>query len=301
MTNRGVVYALLAYLSWGLLPLYWKLFQHLSAESVLAHRIVWSFLLVILLLLWNRRLNEWKALFRTRGIFWSAVAASALISINWVTFIHAVNTGHIVESSLGYYINPLVNVLIGVLFLRERPKKLQWIAIGIAAAGVLLLTVSHGKPPWLSLTLAFSFALYGLCKKKTSVDPLLGLYMETLLVLPVAAIYLAWTGQYAEPFETATSVPLLLAGAATALPLLWFAQAAKRLTLTTVGLFQYIAPTLSLLLGVFLYHEPFSAAQRWSFGLIWIALAIYSASSIRSISGRKLALAVSGSEKNVVG
>ncbi|WP_325176572.1 EamA family transporter RarD [Paenibacillus alkalitolerans] len=277
----GIVYALLAYISWGLLPLYWKMLERLPPESILAHRILWSFLFVVGLLAVKKRLPEWKSLFGSRAVFGAALLSAALISLNWLVYIASVNSGHIVEASLGYYINPLVNVLLGVLFLRERPSKPQWAAIGLAAAGVLILTLSYGKFPWIALILAFSFGLYGLAKKKTAVDPLLGLSWETIIPLPAAVVFLTVTGGIAAPFADASSLPLLLAGAATALPLLWFAQAAKRLALSTVGLFQYLAPSISLVIGVAVYNEPFSDAHMISFACIWSALALYTISSLR--------------------
>ncbi|WP_274361365.1 EamA family transporter RarD [Paenibacillus thermotolerans] len=279
--STGVIYALFAYIAWGLLPLFWKLFDGLPAEAILAHRIIWSVVFVAGLLAAKKRLHEWKRLFASWAVFGAAALSALLISINWLVYIISVNSGHIVEASLGYYINPLISVLLGVFFLRERPSKLQWTALALAAAGVVVLTVSYGKFPWIALTLAFSFGLYGLAKKKTNVDPLLGLSWETIIPLPVAIGYLAYAGGFGAPFESAASLPLLLAGAATALPLLWFAEAAKRLPLSTVGLFQYAAPTISLILGIALYHEPFSSVHVVSFACIWGALLLYTASSFR--------------------
>jgi chloramphenicol-sensitive protein RarD len=285
--RMGVIYALLAYISWGLLPLYWKLFESLSAGAILAHRMVWSFLFVAGMLAVKKRLPEWKRMFQSKAVFGAAVLSATLISVNWLIFIAAVNSGHIVETSLGYYINPLMNVVLGVVFLKERPKKAQWVAIAIAAIGVLIMTLSYGKFPWISLTLALSFALYGFAKKKASVDPLLGLGWETIVPLPIAVLYLWIAGGAAAPLAGGTSWLLLLSGAATALPLLWFAQAAKRMPLSTVGLFQYLAPTISLAIGVLLYHEPFTQLHLFSFALIWGALALYTASSFGLMSWKK--------------
>jgi len=287
--NVGVMYALLAYIAWGLLPLYWNAFHGVPAETVLGHRIVWSFALVLGLLLWQKRGRDWRLLFRTKGTFWSAAAASALISVNWLLYIVAVHSGKVVEASLGYYINPLVNVVLGVLLLKERPSPMQWTAIVLAGAGVLLLTSSYGKPPWIALALALSFGLYGLCKKKTSVDPLLGLFGETAIALPLAGLYLAFQGGASAPFESPSALWLLASGLATTLPLLWFAQAAKRLPLSTVGLFQYIAPTISLAIGVLLFREPFTETHAWSFALIWFALALYTFASVRGAVVRRRA------------
>ncbi|TLS52311.1 EamA family transporter RarD [Paenibacillus antri] len=280
--KAGVGYAILAYISWGLLPLYWNLFKGMPSDVVLGHRVVWSFLFVLCLLAWSKRLKEWKWMFRSKRSLFSVVAASALISANWLLFIHAVNSGHVVEASLGYYINPLVSVVLAVFFLGERPKPLQWAAIALAAVGVALLTISFGKPPWIALALAVSFAFYGVVKKKSSADAASGLFGETLVVLPPALIYLLFAGGLDAPFRSVDAWPLLLAGVATTLPLLWFAQAAKRLPLSTVGLIQYVSPTITLAIGVLLFREPFTNGHAWSFALIWSALALYTVASLRS-------------------
>ncbi len=282
--KAGVGYAILAYISWGLLPLYWNLFKGLPADVVLGHRVVWSFLFVLGLLAWSKRLREWKWMFRSKRSFFSAFAASALISANWLLFIYAVNSGHVVEASLGYYINPLVSVVLAVFFLGERPSRMQWAAIALAAVGVALLTVSFGKPPWIALLLAISFAFYGVAKKKSTADAASGLFGETLVVLPPAVLYLLFAGGGDAPFRSAEAWPLVLAGVATTLPLLWFAQAAKRLPLSTVGLIQYISPTITLAIGVLLFREPFTSGHAWSFVLIWSALAIYTIASLRQAS-----------------
>ncbi|WP_309119494.1 EamA family transporter RarD [Paenibacillus sp.] len=280
--KAGVGYAILAYLSWGMLPLYWNLFKGVPSDVVLGHRVVWSFLFVMVLLAWSKRLKAWKWMFQSKRSLFSVLAASVLISANWLLFIHAVNSGHVVEASLGYYINPLVSVVLAVFFLGERPKPLQWAAIAMAAVGVALLTISFGKPPWIALALAVSFAFYGVVKKKSSADAVSGLFGETLVVLPPALIYLLFAGGLDAPFRSVDAWPLVLAGVATTLPLLWFAQAAKRLPLSTVGLIQYVSPTITLAIGVLLFREPFTSGHAWSFALIWSALALYTVASLRS-------------------
>ncbi|HZG75958.1 MAG TPA: EamA family transporter RarD [Paenibacillus sp.] len=280
--KAGVGYAILAYVSWGLLPLYWNLFKGLPSDAVLGHRVVWSFAFVAVLLVAARRAKEWKSMFRSKRAFFSVAAASTLISANWLLFIHAVNSGHVLEASLGYYINPLVSVVLAVAFLGERPKPAQWAAIALAAVGVVFLTASYGRPPWIALTLAASFAFYGLAKKTSTADATTGLFGETLIVLPPALIYLLFAGELDAPFRDGSSWPLLLAGVATTLPLLWFAQATKRLALSTVGLIQYVSPTITLVIGVLVLREPFTSGHAWSFALIWSALALYTISSLRS-------------------
>lgn len=277
----GVGYAILAYISWGLLPLYWKWFDTLSAGVLLGHRIVWSFAFVVALLLAANRGRLGSVKPKSKAELLAMVAASALISVNWLIFIYAVKYGHVVEASLGYYINPLMNVVLAVFFLKERPTSVQWTAIALAAAGVFSLTATYGKPPWIALSLAVSFALYGLVKKKTTAGPAEGLFWETAFALPAAALYLAFAGGAAAPLQSPSGWALLLSGAATTLPLLWFAAAAKRLTLTTIGLIQYMSPTLTLAIGVLLFREPFTATHLWSFAFIWGALALYTAASLR--------------------
>lgn len=279
--NKGIVYAVLAAAAWGLLPMYWKLFEGVSSIEVLGHRIVWSFVFVIMLLFWMKRKMEWRSLFRSKPVFWYTFFASVVISVNWLMMVVAVELGRIVESSLGYYLTPVVNIVLGVIILKERPKPLQWAAIGLATAGVLLMAVSYGKLPWIGLTIAFSFGFYGLLKKKAPVDEMQGLFWETSLVLPFAFLYLTFSGSLAEPFQLTNSFFLLLAGVATALPLLWYAKATRRLLLSTVGVISYLGPTLSLLIGVFLYHEPFTILHVWGFILIWAALALFTIATVK--------------------
>ncbi|RME66399.1 MAG: EamA family transporter RarD, partial [Caldilineae bacterium] len=287
--NRGLVYAFLAYFAWGVLPIYWKLLKHVPAQEILGHRVLWSLVILVGILAarrewaWIRRLNR-RDLVRF-------VAISGLLIVNWYVYIWAVNAGFIVETSLGYFMNPLVNVLLGVLFLRERPRAWQLVAIGIAASGVLYLTFSYGALPWIGLTLAFSFGLYGLLKKTAALNALEGLSLEMALLAPAAILFLLWFQQQpgSVTHELGLGSWLLLAGTGliTAGPLLSFAAAARRITLTALGLMQYMAPTMQFLIGVFLYNEPFNAARGVGFALIWMALILYTAESIVHVRRRR--------------
>lgn len=279
--NRGFIYAVTAYLLWGLLPVYWKSLAALPALEIMGHRIIWSLIFVSVILTlrrqwgWVRRIDR-----RTLLTFF---AVSLLISVNWFTYIWAVNEGNVVETSLGYFINPLVNVLLGAIFLGERLRRLQLGAVMLAAAAVLYLTLSYGSLPWVALTLAFTFGFYGLLKKTASINSLEGLTLEMALLLPIAMIYIFYmgaTGNAAFPaVGLATQALMIGSGVITAIPLLAFAAAARRIRLTTLGLFQYMAPTIQLCLGIFLYHEPFSQQRLIGFSLIWLALALYSLES----------------------
>lgn len=276
--NKGLLYAFIAYLSWGLLPIYWKSLRDLPALEIMGHRIIWSLLFVTVVLTLRRQWGWVRKLDRRTMLTFLAI--SLLISVNWFTYIWAVNAGFVVETSLGYFINPLVNVLLGAIFLGERLRKLQWGAVTLAALGVLYLTISYGSLPWIALSLAFTFGFYGLLKKTASINSLEGLTLEMALLLPIALGYLAWIGS--ENNAAFPEVGLLTqglmvgSGVITAIPLLCFAAAARRITMTALGLMQYLAPSMQFCLGVFLYHEPFSSAQLAGFGLIWLALLLYS-------------------------
>ncbi len=275
---RGLGLALAAYLSWGLFPIYFKALRPTPALEVLAHRVVWSALLLAVLLARRRGPSGFGAPFRGNRLPLLALTA-ALISTNWLVYIWAVQVGRIVEASLGYFVNPLVNVILGVAFLGESLTRRQRLAIALAAVGVAVLVVHTGAFPWISLVLATSFGLYGLVRKRAAIDSIGGLFGETALLAPLALGYLAvraWAGHGA--FGTALSPTLLLAAAGpiTALPLLWFGQALHRLRLSTMGLVQYVTPTSQFLLGVLLYREPFGAAHAAAFACIWASLAVYS-------------------------
>ncbi|MGD8189623.1 EamA family transporter RarD [Brevibacillus ginsengisoli] len=283
--KKGVLYAVAAYLLWGLLPLYWKLFQTMPAWEILAHRILWSFVFVGALLTINKRWSQLKQAVSERKQKLAILCCSLLISSNWLIFIWAVNAGHVIETSLGYYINPLLNVLFGVFLLKEKLQIGKWISIGFAAIGVAIITFQYGQVPWIAISLALSFSLYGLAKKMIKIDSMLGLAWETILVSPLALLYLMFVQVKGE--ATAFTLPwysillLLLSGAATALPLYWFAQATKILPFTTVGFIQYLAPSTSLLLAIFIFHEKFTTPDLIAFGFIWCSLFVFTFSSMR--------------------
>lgn len=283
--NQGVVYAILAYFLWGLLPLYWKFFKDVSAWEILAHRILWSFVFVGAILLITRRLRQLKESFTDSRKKAAILLSSLLISLNWLTYIWAVNNDRVMETSLGYYMNPLISVLFGVLFLKEKLNPGQWAAIALAAIGVSILTFQYGEIPWVAILLALSFALYGLAKKVINADSMVGLAGETIVVFPISLLYLVFlhvNGTDAVPSLSGWMLLLLtLSGVATALPLYWFAQATKKLTLTTVGFIQYLSPTTSLLLAIFVFKESFTAVHFISFAFIWSALAVFTAASWR--------------------
>lgn len=282
--KRGVFYAFAAYTAWGLLPVYWKALQVIPAREILAHRILWSFIFVALLLLVKKQWRNARAVLRDPSKLIGLILSSLLITSNWYIYIWAVNSNKVVEASLGYYINPLLTVLLGVVVLRERMDRWQILSLILAIAGVIILTFEYGKIPWISLSLSATFALYGLAKRLVQVDSLLGLALETAVVVPVALIYLSTVqvrgAGLMNPSGGLTILLLLGTGVVTAIPLLSFAQAAKMIPFSTMGFIQYVSPSLSLLLGVFLYHEEFTIAHVMSFGVIWIALAIYSVSRV---------------------
>ena len=282
----GIIYATVAYILWGFLPIYWKLVQHVPADEILAHRILWSFVFMIIIVLASGKLwpffRECKLILHDKKKLIGISAASVIISINWLTFIWAVNSEHVVQASLGYYINPLVSILLGMIVLKESLSKRQLLSFILAAIGVINLTISFGVFPWVSLVLAFSFGLYGLLKKMVDIGAMFGLTIETMIVTPLALIYLIVIpdSTLAPDMMFSGSGALLFgAGIATAIPLLLFAAGAKRIPLSMVGFLQYIAPTLMLILGVFLYDEPFTQAHLVSFLFIWVALIIYMGSA----------------------
>jgi chloramphenicol-sensitive protein RarD len=289
--TSGIWYTAFAYIFWGILPLYWKLLEKVTAVEILAHRIVWSFVFIMCLLVfckkWDLLKRNFKEIFHSRSQCFAVIASSLLISTNWLVYIWAVNSDHIIETSIGYYINPLISVLLGMVFLKEKLSFWQFISFALAFVGVVILTVQYGQIPWIALTLAISFGLYGLTKKVTKLDSMIGLMFETLIVVPLASLYLIFlAGQGSASFGTSFSTTLLFigAGVATGLPLLWFAQGAKTVPLAMIGFLQYIAPSISLLLGIFIYHEHFSKTHLVSFLFIWTALALFSLSKSKRLS-----------------
>lgn len=281
---HGVAFALAAYGFWGVVPAYWKLVDHVPAPEILAHRVLWTLLGTVLLLAVAGRSAELRATLRSGPRLLTLTLSAFLIGSNWGVFLWAVIHERLLEASLGYYLNPLVNVVLGRLFLGERLSRPAWAAVALAGAGVGILALGHGGLPWVSLYLAVTFALYGLVRKLAPVRPLVGLTVETALLTPLSAAYLvflAWEGGGSFAGNDATSALLVGGGLVTAFPLLCFVSAARRLWLATLGLFQYIAPSLTFLLAVAVYHEPFAAGQAFAFLSIWIALALYSADALR--------------------
>ncbi|SHF43700.1 chloramphenicol-sensitive protein RarD [Lampropedia hyalina DSM 16112] len=280
-TRTGILYAFMAYGSWGGVTLYWKWIAWLPSGQAIAHRVVWSVLLLLGLLVAARELPALRGVFLRPRLLLTLACTGLLVSANWLLFVWAVNSGHIVQSSLGYFINPLFSVLLGVLVLGERLRPVQWLAVGLAVSGVLWQVIGLGAWPWISLGLAASFALYGLVRKSTPVSGTVGLAVETLMVLPLAMLYLGWVAWQPDAVGWRSQgwggmVAVTLAGVVTALPLLWFANAARRLPLSTLGFIQYIAPSIQLAIGVLIYKEAFTLHHLISFGLIWLALLVFS-------------------------
>jgi len=290
-SRSGLIAGVAAFATWGLIPVYWKLLSNLPALEILAHRFVWTTVFLIGLLSFQQRWPEVREATRSRRALLYCFASGLAISVNWLFFIWAVNVGRVIETSLGYFMTPLVNVLFGALFLRERLTRWQLVSALLALVGVLNLTQGYGKFPWLAITLCISFGLYGLLRKKSGVRPIPGLFLETTLLTPLAAaylIYLVRAGHSALSSASWSFVLLLIStGVVTGLPLVWFGHAARHLRLTTVGFLQYLSPSCSFFLGVFLYHEPFTRAHLITFIFIWVALVIFTAEAIwRWRSGR---------------
>jgi len=276
--RAGTAAAVAAFLMWGLFPLYWKLLASVPALEVVAHRMAWGLVSVAAWVTLRRRWADARAVASRPGTILRLAGSGALVSLNWLLFIWAVIHDHVAEASLGYFVNPLVNVLLGVLFLRERLGRAQRIAVALATVGVAILTLWHGRLPWIALALAVSFGLYGLARKTVGADAVVGLLWETGLVTPVAAAYLvALAGRGAGAFgpsDPGTSALLALGGAVTAVPLVLFAVGARALPLSTLGFLQYLSPSLQFLLAVFVFREPFTSAHAAAFAFIWTALAI---------------------------
>ena len=276
---KGVAAAGGAFVIWGLFPIYLKALQTVPAMQIVAHRIVWCCVLVVAWLAVRGDITKLYRAVTERTTRWRLTATGLLISVNWLVYAWAVTKGYVVEASLGYFINPLVNVLLGVLVLSERLNRTQWTAVALAGIAVVYLTIDAGRPPWISLALALSFGCYGLLRKITSTDAISGLAAETLLVMPLAAAYLLWCESVGSGslghWGTLVDTLLICSGIATAVPLVLFTYGARRIPYSTVGVLQYIAPTLQLALGVLLYHEPFGPARATGFSFIWLALLIY--------------------------
>jgi chloramphenicol-sensitive protein RarD len=283
--NVGVAAAIVAFACWGLFPLYFRLLPQVPTTEVLANRIVWSALLVAGALIVGRNWAWLGKVVRQPKVLAAFVVTALLLSVNWLTYIWAVSNGHVVDASLGYFITPLINVALGYSVLGERPRRAQWIALACAAAGVIWLAVGAGAWPWIGLVIGFSFGTYGLLRKVAVLGALEGLALETLLLAPAATIAMAlWWGRSPTSFpapDWATNAWLIGLGPATTVPLLLFTVAARRLPLTSLGLFQYLSPTIQFVLGIWLFAEPFSAARFAGFALIWLALGLYTFDSWR--------------------
>ncbi|HZF43870.1 MAG TPA: EamA family transporter RarD [Sphingomonadaceae bacterium] len=283
-TRRGLTYGLVAYLLWGLFPIYLKALGHVPPGDVLAHRILWSLALLAGVILLAGRGPAVRAALRNRGVMLTLLATSLLIAVNWLVYIYAVASEQMLAGSLGYYLNPLVSVGFGYLILKERLTRTQAGAMALALAGIAVLAIDAGGALWITLTLAFSFSLYGLLRKMAPVDPLTGLALETLILAPVAAAWLLWqAGEEPPSFgqDRTTALLLVLSGAVTAGPLLLFSAAAKRLRYATVGILQFIAPSLVFALALLVYGETLTWAHIVCFGAIWTAVAIYVAENLR--------------------
>ena len=279
-SRQGVLLAIGAYTMWGIAPIYFKAISQVSPLEILSHRVVWSFVLLTVLLHFGRRWRDIRDVSRSKSKMLYLISTALLVGVNWLIFIWAVNSNHMLDASLGYYINPLLNVVLGMLFLGERLRKLQWFAVALATCGVAVQLIAFGSVPMVAIALAFTFGLYGLLRKKVSLDAQTGLFIETLVMLPAAAIYLLWiadspTSDFALNSLT-LNILLIAAGIVTTLPLLCFTGAATRLKLSTLGFFQYIGPSLMFLLAVLVYGETFTTDKAITFAFIWGALVVFS-------------------------
>lgn len=281
----GVVCASSAFLIWGLSPIYWKVLHNIPAFEIIMHRVIWSFLFLLIILVFHRHWNEFTAVIKKPQTILILLLTTVLLGFNWFIYIWAVNNEHILQASLGYFINPLINVLLGMIFLRERFRRLQTVSLVLAGIAVLYLTFYYGEFPWIALSLAFAFGFYGLIRKVAPVGSLVGLFIEMLFLSGPALAYILFLNSkgIGALFHISTKIDLFLMGTAflTAFPLLLFTLGTRRLNLSTVGFLQYIAPSCMFLLGVFLYNEPISIAQIFAFVLIWTALFIYSTDAAR--------------------
>ncbi|EPR43530.1 RarD protein, DMT superfamily transporter [Desulfovibrio sp. X2] len=295
--TKGYLFATAAFLSWGLLPFYWKALHAVPALEILCHRVFWSAVFTCLLILLLGRGREIFAAIKGPRTLLCLLAGSLLLCSNWLIYIWAVNHDHVVEASLGYYLTPLVNASLGMVVLGERLRGRQLMAVGLAAAGVLNMVVAYGHVPWVALGLALTFGVYGLLRKTVDVRPMPGLFWETALAMLPA---LFWLGRLQADgagaflrLPGAVTPLLVLSGVITALPLLWFAAGAKRMRLTTLGLFQYIAPTCYFLLGVFVFGEPFNTGRAVTFALIWLGILLYSAEGLMALRSARCAARLS--------
>ncbi|OZB05869.1 MAG: EamA family transporter [Idiomarina sp. 34-48-12] len=279
-SRQGVFFAIAAYTMWGVAPIYFKWLQEVPALEILSHRILWSFVLVFILIMLLRRGNRLKPVLQNKKQMARLTLATCLLGGNWYLFIWAINNDHILDASLGYYINPLLNVAIGMAFFAERMRKMQLVAIALAVTGVLIQVISFGSVPWVALTLACSFAIYGAIRKRLPIDSMTGLWLETLILAPAVLVYLLFfaSSSAADMTQNTWQINTLLiaAGIVTTAPLLCFTAAAQRIRYSTLGFFQYIGPSMMFILAVWVYGEPLAADKLVTFAIIWVALALYS-------------------------
>lgn len=292
MKNKGTVLGITAYVLWGLITLYWKLITGVSPLAIMCYRIIWSFVFMLGFIglsgRWQQFVSELKRIWQNKKFAGMIILAAILISINWFTFIFTVSAGHVMEASLGYYINPLVNVLLATVFLKERLSRSGMIACGLAAVGVIMLSVQTGAIPYASLIMAFSFSTYGLIKKHIPISSATGLTVETFVILPAALIYiLGFSSVGLMAYPLSTNLLLIGAGVVTAIPLLLFAEATKSVSYIILGFIQYVNPTIMLLLAVFLFHESYSLAQFTAFGFIWLGIAVFTYGTLGAVWKRR--------------
>lgn len=291
--SAGIAFGLGAFILWGLIPIFFKALSHVQAMEFLGHRMVWSFLFLVFLLFFRRSIpqliTEIGQAFADKKLMLMLLVSALLISTNWLVFIWAISNDKVVEASLGYFINPLMNIILGMVVLGERLSRVKQLSVGLAAVGVLYMVIEGGEFPWIALYLSTSFALYGLVRKKAKIGPVIGLWIEMLILLPFAVTYLIYLNLTAQPdmvsHDDVTLVLLVVSGAVTTIPLVLFTSAAQRLPLSTIGLLQYIAPSITLFLAVFLWNEPFTLTHTVAFGCIWGALVMYTLDSF--LPGRK--------------
>jgi chloramphenicol-sensitive protein RarD len=286
-SSSGPLFALLAYGVWGLFPYYWSQLDGVAAVEILLHRILWSLPVVVLFLLLTDNINKIKQLFNNKKVILTLCISATLISVNWLTFLFAISSNRILDSSLGYYLGPLVNILLGVVLLKERLRTVQWVAVGLATIGVLIRALSASEIPWIALVLAFSFSLYGLVRKQLQVNSILGLTMEMVLLAPIvitAIIILSVNGllTFGFPLDS-IDLLLILGGPVTVLPLVWLVSAAKRMNYSTLGFFQFITPTGHFILAVVVFNEALDGSHLFAFGFIWSALLLYSSDHLRRV------------------
>lgn len=285
--KMGMIYASLAFISWGILPIYWHYMEQVPALQILAHRFVWSFVFVAILVTWRKQWHLIKEVLSSKKTILFVLAGSIFMSANWFIYIWSVTNDRVIEASLGYYINPLISIAFGMLFLKERLNRWQTISLCLAMISVIILTINYGQIPWVSISLALTFALYGLFKKLVEADAIISLALETIFITPFAIVYLLFvesngTGSLAH-VSTLIIFLLIISGILTAIPLLWFGIGQKRVSMFTMGFLQYIAPTINLILGVFFFHESFTSIEFISFSFIWLALVVFTFSHIKDM------------------